>query len=217
MPSRNRTARVALAAAPALLVAAAGCQQILGLDQFTKDAASECDSAACDGGTADAPDDSPGLDVVLPDVVNPTTSWAKWPMPSSDAEVESGANPDSGAKYVTTKGVAADQITGLQWNLSSSPSTFGKVEDAAAYCATLGPNWRLPTRIELATLLDSSTNPPCVTPALAVDGGVQAALYWTSSYYRPLIAGQLHYWLVNFTTGDVVHLPPTQAHAVCVQ
>jgi hypothetical protein len=215
--SSDRRIAIAVAAA-ALVIAGLGCEQILGLNDFTEADASACDGAACDGGGGvDAPDDTQALDVVLPDVVNATTSWAEWPMPSSDAEVASGANPDSGAKFVTAGGVAADQITGLSWNLAASPGDFAKVEDAAAYCTSLGASWRLPTRIEIATLLDSAAGPPSVTPALAVDGGVRSGLYWTASYYRPLVNGQLHYWFANFTSGDIVHLGATQAYAVCVK
>ena len=219
MPSENRKARLALAIAPALLVAAAGCQQILGLDQFTKDAAA-CDGCTTDGGGLDAPDDVAVADVILPDVVNMASSWANGPMPSSPAEVEAGADAATLANFVPVDagggdaGVVFDDVgKKLYWNLTTSQQV-SDVESAAAYCASLGPAWRLPTRIELVTLLDSTAaKMPYATPAVAP--WLMGGRYWTSSYFRPVQPDGLHYWFVDFASGDVTQLSPSPAYVIC--
>ncbi len=206
--------RVAWILAPAF-VAGIGCEQILGLDDFTRSDAS-CEAAACDAGAVDSGPETSAFDVVIPDVVNQASSWANGPMPSSSAEIEAGANPDSGASFIVvdagSPSVLFDNVgRKLYWNLASSSTDLPTVESAATYCTGLGPGWRVPTRIELVTLLDSTHAAPMVSPALAA--GVASARYWTASYVRPIAATGLAYWMVDFANGDVVQVPANGASA----
>jgi hypothetical protein len=72
-------------------------------------------------------------------------------------------------------------------------------EDARAYCASLGEGWLVPTRIELATLLDLTRDAgPAWNPIFDDDAGQR--LLWTAS--RAVTAPDYH-WTINFDTGVV--------------
>lgn len=216
--------RRAFAAFALVALAVCACEQIIGLDKYC---GSDCaDSGAFDGGPpdalADASSDAPSDAVVIPDVVDEATSWANWPIenPLPEIQAEAGPAATSLAAFTDAGAVVVDQITNLTWSLA--PATEITIEDAAAYCASLTPSgFRLPTRIELVTLLDTTRSSapyieaPFVQPLLnATLGG---ANLWTSSYYRPIENGNLTYWFVNLNTGEVYQSGPTQAGVLCVR
>jgi hypothetical protein len=74
---------------------------------------------------------------------------------------------------------------------------------AAGHCAQ--QQMRLPTRIELVSLIDFTQTP---TIAVATFPGTQSAGYWTSSTY-PGAAGP-EPWYVDFSDGTVKHTSSTQ-------
>lgn len=107
--------------------------------------------------------------------------------------------------------VAIDLVAGLEWMrcsvgqvyigetcsgdvlrmpFSAVPEVLRRVEDSA------GPGWRLPTRRELAGLVEVTPDPPMISkevfPGTIADG------YWTSD--RPLLSPR-HRWAINFFTG----------------
>ena len=113
--------------------------------------------------------------------------WAQWPMPNGphDVMVEGAANPLS---YTDNgDGTVTDNVTGLMWqqNLDSGVFTASEAEN---YCAvTLNAagglaghdDWRLPTRIELVSLIDfSKVNPSIDTSAFP---NAPSMNFWTSS------------------------------------
>ncbi len=215
-----RSKLVALAVVSTLSLVA--CEQILGLDHFAKCDGSACDSAL-DGSLESGPVDS-GSDVFsLPDGISEASSWARWRMPNTLSEVKLGA-PDANLRAFDagTAGVLFDEVTGLYWSMSVGPATTS-FEEANAYCAQLPGGWRLPTRIELVSLLDSTRAgtsalvfPPEFDPALA-DGG-SPPLIWTSSDYRPILNNALQYWYVSSTFGEVIAAPNNSAAGVlCVR
>jgi hypothetical protein len=93
-------------------------------------------------------------------------TWATWPMPNAPSSGLS--NPQS---YDTSvAGIALDRVTGLTWQrdyyevvTQQNASAQAVVTGADAYCRDLVlagfEDWRLPTRIELASLLDFTTTP----------------------------------------------------------
>jgi hypothetical protein len=194
-------------------VALVACEQILGLDKYAEVDASPCD--ACDAGMDVIPDAPPADVLQVPDGATEASSWARWRMPNSAAEVLDGASEASLANATPFDGGIKDDVTGLFWYTATLTFTAASVDLAAAFCAQQpqGP-WRLPTRIELASLLDT-TRPgaPFVTPAFAND--VMSTRYWTSSYARPLGSGL--FWIVDFTTGDVQALAPGVGSVLCVR
>ncbi len=210
----DRRLRAVFLLAPAF-VAVVGCEQILGLDQFTRSDAS-CEASCADGGMDTGVTQEASIDVAIPDVVNQASSWANGPMPSSAAEVEAGANPTTLANFIVVDAgsdaaVIFDEVgKKLYWNLATKTGV-SDVESAANYCASLGPGWRLPTRIELVTLLDTSVTGALVTPM--AKSGVTQALYWTASYVRPITQDGLEYWVIDFFRGDVVPMVASSASA----
>lgn len=107
------------------------------------------------------------------------STWADWIMPNPS---ESGLpNPASYRQSSTTQQIS-DGVTGLVWQ-RGSPEVGLNWEDAKQYCAcsvvdnTIG--WRLPSRIELASLVDwTKTSPSIDTRAFP---GTANENYWTSS------------------------------------
>lgn len=129
----------------------------------------ETSSAApsVNGGAASKPADFNSTEAGSDRAAEVPSSWAIWPMPHP---------PDSGiappASYDTSQpGVAIDGVTGLMWQ--RDPSNDEKeVAGAVAHCADLDAggyaDWRLPTRIELVSLVDYTRDRP------AIDAGVFA-------------------------------------------
>jgi len=213
---RSELVVLALASTVALFA----CEQIVGIDQFTK-----CDPSRCDAGpdgSLDAGLDSASDALELPDGISEASSWARWPMPNTLAEVKLGA-PDASLRAFDagTSGVLCDTHTTLCWSLSiGAPTT--SFDAAQAYCAQLQGGWRMPTRIEVVSLLDSTRSgngaafPPEFDAALAAANG--PSLIWTSSYYRPIINNVLRYWYVDLLKGDVLASSNTSAAGVlCVR
>lgn len=94
-----------------------------------------------------------------------------------------------------------DGKTSLIWQLAKGPQRDW--QGALDYCSALQLagrcDWRLPTRIELATIVDytvSQANAPMIhSPLLAAAGD-----YWTAS---PSAGNATEAWHVNFKSGLV--------------
>jgi hypothetical protein len=153
---------------------------------------------AREAGTASDADASPPADVQVDALPSPndTLRWARWRMPNPhdagvDTNLSSYAGDDAGA--------VTDNMTRLVWDQATSAA--GTFEDAYAYCATrtLGPfTWRLPTRIELASLVDW-TRTPAIDPTAFPDA--TGGPYWTWSAVAGTDGGL--YWVVDFDDGTV--------------
>jgi hypothetical protein len=244
----------------ALACAFAGCEVLIGLNDFT---VSDCSSGACEEGGAqesgadadasgdadasagdsadvaveardtgsdgadasDAPDEgSSDVTVGPPDVAQPTVSeiWVQWVMPNPDAETYPGSDaslPNPMAYSYDGGTTVFDQRTGLTWEASGTEVT--SYEDAEWHCARLtqpgSPSWRVPTRIELVSLIDWTHVPTLDLDAFApdtdADTGQASGVYWSSSLAVPPTGGPLPadasptsgwHWTVSFATGLVV-------------
>jgi hypothetical protein len=120
------------------------------------------------------------------------------------------------AKYSVdaAKGVVIDTVTGLMWQ-EPAPRDLYSWAEAMCYCASLGSStgagsgsvgyagyadWRLPTRIELVSLVDYTvTSGGAMVNAAAFPSTASApgGTYWTSS----LRAGGGFAWWVDFSEG----------------
>jgi hypothetical protein len=166
------------------------CNGILGLDQFD---AVECNGGVCDAGTDSGVD--AGVDATIPIGTAPV-SWAAWRMPNYAEPGDAG--PHENLAQLQPQGAdIVDKVTKLAWQSNSTGgSSFAQ---AKVLCSN---GYRLPSRIELATLLDLSRSPTINAAFAATD----SASYWTSSEVRPYTAGAQKRWVVDFSSGAIATL-----------
>lgn len=154
-----------------------------------------------------------GGDVPTPEICD-YLEWAQWPIPA-DA-------PDPSV-YAVTADTVTDTVTNLVWQQGSAPSSLAW-QDAKTYCADLSlgdmTNWRLPTAIELQSILyynGFSYGPTPANFSPAVFSGPFTA-YWSASRAA---SGAGSAWSVDFsrsiTGGLIAPHDISTAHAVrCV-
>jgi hypothetical protein len=211
-PSSSRRAAVAVGSIAALLVA---CQAVIGLDKFTKDKMM-CDFQDC--AVDDASDAIVGMDSPVDYFgdANSPHRWVAWPMPNP-ADAETDANPATygmafeagvdGGKVM----VVRDLVTKLEWIVE--PASSLSFTDAQKFCDGLGNSFRLPTRIELASLWSYTTKGPAFDKSVFGGG---SGYYWTQS---PALPDRMSAWSVDFGGGNVVPLAiaGTMAAVRCVR
>ncbi|HEX2672102.1 MAG TPA: DUF1566 domain-containing protein, partial [Polyangiaceae bacterium] len=90
--------------------------------------------------------------------------WAAWPMPNSQTDSNAGA-PHLLSYRDNGDGTVTDNVTGLVWQQGVGDALGAS--SASSYCADLDlagyQNWRLPTVIELVSLLDFDHSPKVST------------------------------------------------------
>jgi hypothetical protein len=117
------------------------------------------------------------------------------------ADGTSGADTDSRTDHVAV----IDHATGLMWAVKSigdndgDPMSQADCEKACSELRLLGhDDWRLPTRVELAALVDDTRHEPAIDTSLFP--GVLSRWHWTST---PCAWSSASAWLVNFGGGHV--------------
>ncbi|HXI58807.1 MAG TPA: DUF1566 domain-containing protein, partial [Polyangia bacterium] len=165
----------------------------------TADPEAGAETAAVDGG---APGDDAGACVMK----EPPSRWATWPMP-----VVGMTDYDVG-----TPGVVVDRVTHLTWERDVAADSFTWAE-AGARCACLDlaghDDWRLPTRIELVSLIDVTRQSPAIDRTAFPD--TPSEWFWTSS---PAADDPVSAWYVAFFDGDTHHMDQATAyHVRCVR
>ncbi|HEX3698305.1 MAG TPA: DUF1566 domain-containing protein [Polyangia bacterium] len=109
-------------------------------------------------------------------------------------------------------GTVTDNVTGLLWERTANSASYSE-PDAANHCLSKGPGWRLPTRMELVSVVDFTKVYP-VLPINPVFLGTVGDIFWTSSTY---LAFANSVYVVQFTTGGVgSSTVPGQAFVRCV-
>lgn len=103
---------------------------------------------------------------------------ADWHMPGSPSTASKFAfDYDTG-----TPGVVIDRVTGLVWQRAIDPGTYSWA-DAQTYCSSLDlgqqTDWRLPTQIELISILDDSRFEPAIDPQAFPETSPSG--FWTAS------------------------------------
>lgn len=132
--------------------------------------------------------------------------YANWPIPPEGP---------TAYDYDTRPGIVIDLVTDLEWERSPPGNTM-VIEDAKAHCATLdlhGGGWRLPTPVELFSLVDTTR---VAAPMIDVTAfpGTSSAYYWTSIPDPSSTTGAM--WMVNFgTAGAASH--PGSRNVRCVR
>jgi hypothetical protein len=179
----------------------AGCNAVLGIH------APVADNILYDGGLPPSPADSadglplsgnaaaaPGSGAAGANssgVSSDVTRWASWPMPNPSAT--GLANQQS--YHVDSADLVTDQVTHLQWQQSVGDESY-TWSDASAYCTALalpGGAFRLPTRVELLSLVDYTASNPAIDTAAFPD--TPGAYFWSSSLF---VTDRTSAWVVNF-------------------
>lgn len=116
-----------------------------------------------------------------------TSSWATWPMPNP-----ANVNLPNAARYtvsmVGADEVVQDEVTGLVWQRAVGAQGVSW-RDARSYCSALTlaghDDWRLPSRIELISLIDFTRSMEMSSPSPAIDTAAFPATggdwFWSSS------------------------------------
>ncbi len=125
--------------------------------------------------------------------------WFGWPMPNPD-----GTGLPNPANYTVNAAadMVTDNVTKLMWQRNIDAGLYAWAE-AQTYCADLDyggyDDWRLPTAIELVSLVDFTKVSPGPTIDTDAFPNTPAAHFWTSS---PLAGSASNAWVVFFGRGD---------------
>lgn len=161
-----------------------------------------------DGGTAVVPPIGPGEDggPGPGEELARDLEWAMWPLPSP-----APANSD----YAVTAGTVLDERTRLVWQRQASSATTR--DGARAACEALvlegADDWRLPTRIELLSLVSYGRDAPTVNVVAfpSTSGGV----LWSTT---PDPRAQDQGWVVDFDRAEsALDVVVTAHRARCVR
>jgi len=173
-----------------LFALATGCNAVLGINE-----PGDLDAGLGAGGGAmqvsDARPRSDGGDARA-DVAPIPYSWADWPMPNPP--MTGLPNPQS---YDTEQipDIVVDNITKLKWQRKVEDVTFAW-SDAVSYCENFmldGEKWRLPTRIELLSIIDYTQPGPVIDPS--VFPATPSERFWSAS---PFTDDSTNAWSVHF-------------------
>jgi len=182
------------------------CNGILGLDEFV---ATQCTGNRCDGGADASNGDANAVsDAALDALGTAPVSWARWKMPNSPGD----AAAENIASYKVASGDVLDKVSTLVWQ--QTPTTRGGMSFADAKTACPA-GYRLPSRIELVTLLDLTQSP---TIDKATFPATDASPFWTSSEVRPYGVPSRKRWVVDFSSGRVAQAEETGSASVrCIK
>jgi Protein of unknown function (DUF1566) len=142
-------------------------------------------------------------------------NWAEWPMPNCPSDVAAGA-PNTETYTDNGDGTVTDTVTGLMWQKAVAAGTFTQPQ-AVAFCPTLTlanhRDWRLPTIIELTSIVDRGQFSPSIN--VTFFPATSPTAFWSSS---PLAGSPTYAWYVNFSYGNTANYDVTNTFDVrCVR
>jgi hypothetical protein len=156
----------------------------------------------CSGSTDGGQDGS--TNVICPTVACLESNWAQWPMPNGPVDVANGA-PNLESYTVNGDGTVTDELTGLMWQQATPPSGYTWA-DAQTYCTNLAlstyRDWRLPSFVELVSIIDYSQGPPAISLTAFPDA--PWVDYWSSTPFAGVLTDARE---VYFSSGDTGHDP----------
>ncbi len=183
------TLRVALFVGTVLVIGA--CVQIAGID----------DPHPKDGGPGGGPNmgQDAGEDADAGPIPTLDPEWANWPMPNP---------PEAGVPYPAdyavdmAQGLVTDNVTNLIWQQNIATTPIAQ-DQAIAYCKGLTyggfmDGWRLPTVIELVSLVDFTKPAPGPTIDENAFPNTPQDWFWTAT---PVVSDPNSAWMVNFNSG----------------
>ncbi len=198
----------------AALVVVAACESSSDRD----DAGLDVDAGFAEAGASDVSATDASPDALSPGLCGasaarqpcPPQTYATWPMPHPP-----GVPLPPSASYATADDAVLDRVSGLQWQRGFSPKQSWP--DAKTYCDSLvlagASDWRLPSRIELISLVDYTRLPSIdheAFPSTADD------YFWASSL---LASNDQLAFSVYFGAGLTAYgaVAGPSAHARCVR
>ena len=106
--------------------------------------------------------------------------WAAWPMPNAPIDVAAGA-PNPMSYVYNGDGTVTDTVTGLMWQQNIGlPLNFS---DSVNSCATLPlgghSDWRVPSLIELASIVDFGEQEPSINSTFFP--GTPGSAFWSTA------------------------------------
>jgi hypothetical protein len=144
---------------------------------------------ACVYGNDDRCNDAP-----VGSAANTDCSCGGFTMPNPSASGE----PNLASYTRNSDSTVTDNVTGLVWEGTVDATTYTQA-DAEQHCQAKPGGWRLPTRIELVSLIDFTIASPGPTINSAAFPGATADPFWTSSSSA---AAADYGWNVTFYIGD---------------
>jgi hypothetical protein len=215
---------------------AASCADLEGIpseERLVEDASTppvaDAQTAVRDGTLARAdasiaPDDGDvGLDAsveggVGPDCAAPfNADWAAWPMPNAAQDVDAGApNPESYTDH--GDGTVTDDVTGLTWQKSPLAGTFSWLDAQNACVAQTfaGYHWRLPSYVELVSLVDYGPSSPAVNETYFPS--TPADTFWSATQFVDPTSASIYAYVVGFGDGATFYEYAANLHyARCVR
>jgi proteasome assembly chaperone (PAC2) family protein len=158
-------------------------------------------------GTVGGTDVSVAVSCVCPAGTTCLVAWANWTA-AADA-------PPAGSYTDNRDGTVTDASTGLVWQQAATQSTYGW-QQAKDYCALLalaGGGWRLPSRVELVSLVDHTKYSPSINSTAFP--GTPVLSFWSSSV-PTFVTGFA--WMVVFSDGNITYLTTNNSIGVrCVR
>jgi Protein of unknown function (DUF1566) len=107
-------------------------------------------------------------------------------MPNGPYDVANEGAPNLEMYQLNGDGTVSDQVTHLMWQQAADPLNYTQ-SDALAYCMNLDlgghTDWRLPTRIELVSIVDYSVGGDNIVPTINAVAfpNTPVAGFWSST------------------------------------
>ena len=187
VPAAITTLALGLALLGVAPLGMAACRGVLGIDE---DVPLLPDGVGAEGGAGDGANGEGGngegglTDGAVVDGADDAGTipvdrrYAVWPLPP--------AKPALSNYDLTSTEIVTDKSTGLVWERQEPSPVSGSYSAASSYCDALvlagQSDWRLPTRIELLTILDYGNAPGVVNKTVFPDSAQAGGdIAWTSS------------------------------------
>jgi hypothetical protein len=113
-------------------------------------------------------------------------NWAEWPMPNCSTDVTAGA-PNAASYTDNGDGTITDGVTGLMWTKAAYTTSTLSATQAVAHCTSISvgghSDWRLPSLIELVSIVDYGKLSPAINGAFTGVGST--GVYLSSTVMGP--------------------------------
>ncbi len=148
--------------------------------------------------------------------------WACWRMPNPASSPDNVPNHQN---YTDLgNGAVRDNITCLTWE-KANPATQGTWQASVDRCAALGTSnyggfsdWRLPTRVEMASITDVTLGAKGYPTIFTVTGGYYDTASWWYETILGISASNFHFgYGANGFTSNAVSMTGTNNVARCVR